>query len=346
MARSGELVAEIGTRIADTAPGSTARFLVDLVTRPSGSPLQMAFEVVKGSAPGPTVAVISGVHGDEPMAPLALRRFLGALDATALSGTLLVVPLANPVAFEQRRRMGRFDEVDLVRIWPGDEAGSSTHQMAALVFAAIAEHCDFLIDLHSGTQVLHEFWVIYANGRSPAADTSPEVEEASRQMAIAFGTDQIIRAHPWITTVSAAGSAGIPMVLAEIGGGPGAHTATGDFLRMMENGLGNVLKHLGMMPGSPVFEHPVAREYDVAEEFVAPESRGIWERRVASGDEVEAGSVLGGFVDPLTGDDLHTVTATAPGTVLNAMATWPQIEPGQWLMATGRLVATHERAAG
>ena len=346
MAPSGDQGFDLAARISDLALGSKDSFLVDVVPRPTGTPLQLPFEIVKGAEQGPTIAIVSGVHGNEPMGPLGLRHFLTALDPGSLSGTVLAMPIANPVAFEQRRRTGIWDDIDLVRIWPGDSTGTATHRTASIVFDAISQNCQYFVDLHGGTQILHESWVIYANRHSPATDTAPDVEETSQQMAIAFGTDQIIRAHPWKTTVSAAATAGIPIILAEIGGGPDAHSASGHFLKTMKNGLENVLKHLGMLSGDPVFDSPATREYDVLEEFLATDSRGLWDRRAQAGDDLVAGAILGGFVDPLTGEDLHTVIATKPGTVLNAMVTWPQVDPGQWLMATGHLVATHERSIG
>ncbi|MDW5598779.1 succinylglutamate desuccinylase/aspartoacylase family protein, partial [Conexibacter stalactiti] len=48
-------------------------------------------------ADGPTVALLGGVHGDEPEGVLAVRRVVAELRAGGLRGTLRALAVANPL---------------------------------------------------------------------------------------------------------------------------------------------------------------------------------------------------------------------------------------------------------
>ena len=56
----------------------------------------------RGASPGPLAAVIAGVHGDEYEGITAAGRLCAELRADCISGTVLVVPVANPPAFRGR----------------------------------------------------------------------------------------------------------------------------------------------------------------------------------------------------------------------------------------------------
>src|ERR1043166_6288438 len=112
--------------LAGTPRGTKDRFRLHVGSIPSGAPLTVPVIVVRGAEDGPTFGVISGVHGDEALAPLAIGRFARELDPAELRGTIIVVPIANTAAFDNRTRVNPWDNVDLVRIWPGRDDGSTT----------------------------------------------------------------------------------------------------------------------------------------------------------------------------------------------------------------------------
>jgi predicted deacylase len=327
--------------IAGTPPGEKGSHRLIAATTPMGLPLEVPLVVMRGGTGGPTLGLLSGVHGDEGLSVLALARFCDGFDPAELKGTILAVPVANPPAFENRTRNNAWDQGDLVRLWPGKRDGTITERLAAAIFDEVIRRSDFVLDLHSGTPLLHESWALYANPRGPVPEISQEVAETSRGMALAFGVDQILRAHPWYTTVAAAGSAGVPTIVVEVGGGPDLHLRHDRYLEVMTRGITNVLKHAGMLSGPLEHDFEIVREYDIAEEFLAVGGSGLWHRTVGPGDIVAAGTLMGSLLNPVTGEEQGRVVASKAGTVLNPMVTWPTPGHGQWLMATGSLVEEH-----
>jgi predicted deacylase len=340
------MVAETDVRnaidIEATPRGQKDRFRLVVGTVPSGAALTVPVVVVRGVDDGPVLGVTSGVHGDEALAPLAIGRFAREIDPRRLRGTIIIVPIANPAAFDHRSRVNPWDGVDLVRVWPGDANGNTTERLAHSLFRNVVQQVDFLVDAHSGTPLLHEFWVIYANPKGAEPSVSEAVATRSRAAALRFGADQIIRAHPWKTTVSAAGAAGVPTILAEIGGGADIHSHAEDYIAVIMRGVANVAAHLGMLENATGSDVMRVQEFDIAEEHIAKHSGGLWSRRAQPGDSVSPGSLLGNFVDPASGEVSQEVIATRPGTILNPVVSWPMVPAGQWLMATGTLVETHE----
>jgi uncharacterized protein len=333
---------QVSEMIDQVQPGSRKHFHMTVATSPSGAPIYVPLIIVRGASEGPTLGVFSGVHGDEGPSSLAVTRFCRAVDPGSLSGMILALPIANTPAFENMTRTNNWDKGDLVRLWPGKEDGSITEQTGHVIFREVVSRLDYLVDLHCGTPILNEFWALYANPRSPVSTISDELAEKSRGMAVAFGVDQILRRHPWYTTVAAAGAAGVPTIVAEIGGGPDFYQRADYYYELMENGLSNVAKSLDMLPGDIEHRFDEVVEYDIAEDILTAVDTGHWRRTAGPGDQVQPGDVLGHFVDPYTGEIITEVAATKAGTVLNPHVSWSQVTRGQWLLAIGELVERHK----
>ena len=57
--------------------------------------------------PGIHLVVLGAVHGDEHCGPVAIKRFIEALqlgEVELLEGAVSFVPVCNPKAYEQKRR--------------------------------------------------------------------------------------------------------------------------------------------------------------------------------------------------------------------------------------------------
>src|SRR5574341_1926635 len=83
-----------GGRVAAGSRG----FVALPVARTLWGDLAVPLHIVHGSAPGPTLTLLAAVHGDEIMPIHVLREFLRDLSPAALRGTVLTVPVANPLA--------------------------------------------------------------------------------------------------------------------------------------------------------------------------------------------------------------------------------------------------------
>lgn len=107
--------------------------------------------VCRGVAPGKTALLTAGVHGDEYEGPAAILHLPKVLHPENLRGTVIAVPIANPLAFAADSRTTPGDGLNLARVFPGKANGSITERMAAAIFDIVTgSGVDYLIDLHSG----------------------------------------------------------------------------------------------------------------------------------------------------------------------------------------------------
>ena len=129
------------------------------------------------------------------------------------------------------------------------------------------------------------------------------------------------------STPDAAAAAGVPSVIVEAGS---CGLLTEPETRMLVDGLGNALRHLGMLKGQAVVRPATElTRYTLA---TAP-AEGMWYPLVAKGDTVTEGQVVG-RIGSIWGDDLGEVLAPHAGTVLYTTSS-PAMRAGGLCLAVG-----------
>ncbi|HET6788668.1 MAG TPA: succinylglutamate desuccinylase/aspartoacylase family protein, partial [Aquabacterium sp.] len=116
------------------------------VQAPSVSLVQHQFN---GRQPGPRLIILGAVHGNETCGTRAIERLLHDLKHGALSlrcGLLTLVPVCNPLAYEQGRREG--DRNLNRRLQPTVQPMAFEDHVANALCPLLAAH-DVLLDLHS-----------------------------------------------------------------------------------------------------------------------------------------------------------------------------------------------------
>ena len=104
---------------------------------------------VSAPSPGPTVALLGGVHGDEYEGVIAVRWLINHLRSTLISGTVRAVAPAHPTAWGATTRESPVDGKNLARVFPGSSTGSATEVVAYELTEQVIMGADLLIDLHS-----------------------------------------------------------------------------------------------------------------------------------------------------------------------------------------------------
>ncbi len=273
--------------------GRTLKWL-PVTTLASGMELRLPVHQVMGALPGPVLGVVAGIHGDEYLPVEVVRRLVTGLDPQSLRGTVLAVPVANPLAFEAQTRNTPIDMVNLNRIFPGDPDGWLTDQMASVICERYLPQVEYLIDLHCG-------------GAQPTVDYA--YIQNDEAMSRAFGFPVLYRPpHPYPGTLSeAAEPRGIKSVVVEMGGGM---LADEPYLQRGLTGVHNVMKHLGMLEGSPVLPEKQVVVTNMA--VIRPHFGGLLFPGVMLdqiNQVVPGGTLLGTVVSPYTFETLEEIRA-------------------------------------
>jgi len=274
--------------------------------------LTVPYVELTGSADGPLLTVISGVHGCEYASMAGVRRWTLQLAGRDFRGRVRAVPVLNMPAFEQRTPfVVPTDGKNLNRCFPGDPAGTLADRLAHDAFTRLISGSDALIDAHCGDMVeaLQPF-ALYETG--PA-------EDRARDLAVAYGLPYVLRQAPGPdravsgTSSGAAAAIGVAAITAEAGGCGLVEEAA---VALHVSGLHGVMRALGMTSdGAATAAAPPQTHLDRFL-WLRCQRAGWWEPAVAAGEQVTAGQVIG-TVTSLDGAEVfESVTAPADGVVI------------------------------
>jgi predicted deacylase len=276
--------------------------------------------ILEGRESGPTLAVIGGVHASEYVAQDGVARFWESLDPEQISGRVLVVLAADVTALcAHHIYTNPIDGKNLNRTFPGKRDGTLAEVIAYELTEKVISKADAVIDCHGGE--FDEYMALYLI-TSTVGD--PEVDRGILDMAMALGVpfievgDMNMPAYPWLGRGTADGEAllmGKPGMAIEAGErGIRDKRATAAVVNALQNGL----KHLGIMPGTPV---PWAGKPVILERGIAIKSTaaGIFEPEVMVGDWIDEGDVFA-LVREFDGTLLEEIRAPVEGTVLTVIS--------------------------
>lgn len=313
------------------APGTIASGELRVPARPGDEGTTIPVSVIHGASPGPVLALTAGVHGQEYTPILALQRVVRDLDPKSLSGTLILVHVANMPSFLARTiYYSPADGQNLNRVFPGRADGTLSERIAHTITRDVIERATHVIDLHcgDGNESLRPYTYWITTGR-------PEVAEAGREMALAFGMDHVVvdRERPLdpagsIYVSNTAVTRGKPALTIESGALAGTdHESIARIVR----GIAGVMKHLGMRAeGPPPVAHPIMLERT---EVLRSGATGIFYPQVERGHTVAEGTLIGHITD-FHGRLLEEIRAPFAGEILYVVGT-PPISKGEPIAFVG-----------
>lgn len=287
---------------------------VTLERLPSGVEITTTVHTYRGGTNGPTLYVQAAQHGREINGTETLRRFHDRLPVRSLAGTIIAVPVANPLTFD-RVSYTTPEELDSInpnmnRIWPGNATGSLHQRMAARLWKYV-DRADAIVDLHTGSPDMHPH-VVYREG-----------DGASRELAAAFGTDLLLSeqtdddaSKEWHRRDFdgklrvAAAKEGVPSITPELASNK---QIIEDAVEIGVEGLLDVCRSLDMLPGEvPERNQTVARNHQG--QAVATDS-GLFRPSpsLEVGQFVSDGAELGTLYEPTTYEALQTARADRDG---------------------------------
>lgn len=286
----------------------------------------------QADAPGPAVAVVAGVHGDEASGVLAARLLDEALPTMLRAGRVVILPSVNPGALAAVTRTVPQDGVDLNRVFPGSRRGAAAERLASVVWEELQRYRPaVLIDLHADSSrsipyTIADRAVTMNRAQRPAFDR--------RLLALAKATGlTVLWEYPDTQYLrfgldrSLAGAmvnrAAVPAITVECGGRRVADESAAETSARAVRG---VLAHLQMIDGEPepdptrVGGGPWRRA-----RAVYARAEGLFRPKVPAGQLFEQDSAIAEIV-ALDGEVLETVLASRAGLVVS----WTE---GAWIRA-------------
>ena len=247
--------------------------------------------VANGS--GPTVLVLAGNHGDEYAGQIAALRMARDLQPEGVTGRVIVIPCLSPAASKAGTRLWP-SGANFNRSFPGSPSGPANEQLADYLTRVLFPLADVVIDIHTGGNTAHFLPCSHMH----VVDDSVQ-RRAMLAGMLAWNTD-----HHFLY-IDVAGSGLLPVeaedqgklvITTELGGGT---VIPGSTHRLAQDGLANVLRHVGVVEGDVVTRASLGLSpalildgRDPANYISAPES-GLFESYVDPAEVVAAGQPVG-----------------------------------------------------
>jgi hypothetical protein len=308
-------------------PGERRYVKIPVFTDLGGHEVYLPVHVVRGARPGPTLTLISTLHGNEWISIDILRRVLDRVVPADLSGAIVAVTVGNPVALTTMRRNtpDDSDSPDLNRSF-GMPWNFPAEQLARAMTDEVFSRTDILLDFHTLCWGSAFGVVIYGNDFPDAA-----LNARTDELARIYGYP-MLHAGPRNprTATGTAGGLGIPSLTVEIGGTGFSAEQEDAWLEENVAGIYNVMYHEKMLPGA--VRRPKEFHYWGKRWRLSPKHGGYLHSFVGPErllGEVKAGELLGVLRSPLSLEVLEELRAPGDGR-LYCVARSYCLRPGEW----------------
>lgn len=279
--------------------------------------------------PGPTVAIIANLHGDEVTGTGAVHQLDGLLQRELQRGAVALYPSINPEGMALRQRTFPEDGLDLNRVFPGEPLGGPAARQADRVWSDLVERqVGLLIDVHADSA--HAVPYVIAD-RAVSRTLPDRVAMAAEVVRLCDATGlTVLHEYPeaqyqrFQLDRSLAGAmvnrAGVPAVTLECGPrrrlDPVAVSVTVEAILGIMTAIGLVDR--------PAVPHPSRLAGGPWRRAAAPRTHqpGLLRARVQPGEPFRAGDLLAEVL-AVSGDVLDELRAASDGVVVSWLeASW------------------------
>lgn len=214
----------------------------------NGYDLSLTLHEFTDNKPGPTLGLSAVIHGNENLAIEIFRRFSLELENLNFKGRVLMLPVANPLAFGSYNYCTPIDMNNLSTHFPGSKQGEVTDQMADAIVRGYMPQGDYFLDFHSGGPVATVDYVLIYPG-------SEELGKMTGWKYIRMMAEKPGSMSAYLATQNK------PMVVVECGGG-GQNNEY--YIQRGLTSIKNTMKYLKMIDGDP----DLPKEQYLVKEFI------------------------------------------------------------------------------
>jgi predicted deacylase len=297
-------------------------------THADGSDALLFMHELVGERDGPTIGISGSIHGNENAGSQAILDLFRVLKDMPIKGRILLLPVANPRAFAVNHRFTPLDELNLNRVFPGDDRGNYSEQLAYALAAEFFGKIDANIDLHSGTDrpTVDYVYIWSDEGLARAFGSKILYRPTEGKTGTVYsGTTKTVtidrRPEMKVTTI-------------ELGGGI---VDQGPYVKRTVDGMLNQLRYLGVIDG----EAKQRTGQVVVRELVGIRPKhGGWLEPLspANGEVIKGGQLLGRVVSPYDFELIEEIpTPFENGIMVMQHLTRNLVEAGDYGFMVGNL---------
>lgn len=266
------------------------------------------------------IAIVTGTHGDELEGQYVcylLNQIIGQ-QMEHLKGIVDIYPALNPMGIDSITRGIPMFDIDMNRIFPGDEYGATAEYVAAGIIKDLAG-ADLCIDIHSSNIFLRELPQIRINEQSSEA-LLPYAKLLNMDFIWIHSAATVLEA----TLAYSLNQLHVPTLVVEMGVGMRIDQQNG---QQLVDGILNLMKKMGVWSGPVRAPRRPIISSDGHVSFINAGQAGIFVPQVEYLDRVHRGDLVGAIVSPLTGEILQQLEAPCDGMIFT-LREYPVVNQG------------------
>ncbi|MGN0181076.1 MAG: M14 family metallopeptidase [Candidatus Ornithomonoglobus sp.] len=268
----------------------------------------------------PRISIVTGIHGDELEGQYVCYEVQRRIQENIqdLTGIVDIYPAINPLGIASIQRGIPAFDLDMNRIFPGNEDGSMSEYVAAKVIEDV-KGSDVAIDIHASNIFLTEIPQVRINHAS-AETLVPLAEKLNVDFIWVHEAATVLQS----TFAHSLNSVGTPVLVVEMGVGM---RITQEYGNQLTDGIFSLMKRLGIWSGEAAEPRKPIISYDKRVQFINAASSGIFIPKVIHNSYVKTDEYIGDIVSPLTGEILHKIKSPCDG-LLFTLRDYPVVDEG------------------
>ena len=286
-----------------------------------GNSIKLPISLIKGKNEGPVFTIVAGVHGYEYPPIIAVQKFMKEIDVKELSGTIIILPIANLGSFYNRTPfINPMDRKNLNNAFPGKSNSSVTDQIANFITNNIISISDVFLDVHGGDacEDLIPF-VCYYNDEEQLKQTSmaKKLSENSGFQYVVSYPYNISSTEPAKYAFKQAvqdGKIALSIECGKLG------NVQEENVELIVSGIYNMLSTINMHPTETRPHNAII--YRNSQDYIKSSVQGIFYSNLKAGDSVKQNQRVGHTTDEF-GNIIEEYTSPKDGIILYKLATPP-----------------------
>lgn len=256
------------------------------------------------------ISIVTGTHGDELDGQYICYEIIKKIQMypEKLKGILDIYPDVNPLGIDMGSRGIPMFDLDMNRVFPGDNNGAVAEYTAAGLIDDIIGS-DFCLDIHSSNIFLKEMPQLRMTEENKDK-LLPYAKKLNADFIWIYSSKTVLDA----TLAYSLNNMGVPTLVAEMGVG---HRINNEYCQQLIEGIFNLMTELEVWDDAPVNVRNSIVSTEGQVSFISAAGSGIFVSSINSMGTIGMGTHIGDIIEPITGKVIQRIGSPTDGIIFS-----------------------------
>ena len=256
------------------------------------------------------ISIVTGTHGDELDGQYICYEIIKKIQMypEKLKGIVDIYPDVNPLGIDMGSRGIPMFDLDMNRVFPGDNTGAVAEYTAAGLIDDIIGS-DFCLDIHSSNIFLKEMPQLRMTEENKDK-LLPYAKKLNADFIWIYSSKTVLDA----TLAYSLNNMGVPTLVAEMGVG---HRINNEYCQQLIEGIFNLMTELEVWDDAPVNVRNSIVSTEGQVSFISAAGSGIFVSSINSMGTIGMGTHIGDIIEPITGKVIQRIESPTDGIIFS-----------------------------